>query len=357
MNEPVKFALNNPALLGSAEPFERDGQKWWQVTTRAFQVGNYPDKGVDATEEWVGNIVSRTEDFVPLGFEHKDTMFDGKGIARDFSFDKTTGSVFCKVEMPDALKSAVELVGVNGVSVEIADGMITQLDITPKPRVPLAQMFSADDDSVDYNQVIEFAAQRGELDGLVSKAQSRRDKENVKKEQEEVILMDETKVEEEVVEQEVTETFEETTETPVEDERLLTFEKTIADATTALDQKNARIAALEEKLEALGQKLVFSTDQQLDALVKEGKLAPAMLPYAKALCEGVETKTLKFSEDSDEETLTPVELLSKVLTKSALFSRDDASGELEDEGSEVPAAIKRAIDEGLKHSPFAKVGE
>ncbi len=359
MDEPLKFGVSNTSLFGSAEPFLKNGEKWWLFSARAFKTGHYPDKGLDATPEWVKGIVQNTPAQVPVGFEHKDTMFDAYGLARDFHYDDSTGSVFCYVEMPDALKGAIEYVGVGGLSVFIDEGRIKALDVTPRPRVGTAKVFSADADSLEtYKEVIEFAKEHGELDTLVSMSQSDRDKENAKKkEQEEVILMDETKVEEEVVEQEVTETFEETPETPVEDERLLTFEKTIADATTALDQKDARIAALEEKLAALGQKLVFSTDQQLDALVKEGKLAPAVLPYAKALCESVETKTLKFSEDSEEETLTPVELLSKVLTKSALFSRDDASGELEDEGSEVPAAIKRAIDEGLKHSPFAKVGE
>jgi len=341
MDEPTKFELN------SAEPFERDGQKWWLVSTRAFHTGEYLDKGVNATPEWVKEVVSKTPTYVPLGFEHKDTMFDGKGMARDFTYDEATGSVFCKVEMPDALKSAVELAGVSGVSVELTEaGGISQLDITPRPRIQLAQMFSADSDEADYAQVIEFAAQRGELDRLVSAAQSKRDKENAKKQQEEVVLMeDETQAAEEVVAVEevaadnVEETFEASAEPQPEVEVKETAQFDASSLIAETERLSAEVAAM--KLE----KVEF----EVSSLIKEGKLPPAMKASAVALLSNDVTQTIQFDDGPKEKSVADLfrEFIAG-MAPTMLFSADDVSGETEEAIPERMKPLAEAAKAGRR---------
>lgn len=342
MDEALKFEMQNPSLLSSAEQFEQNGEVWWGMDALAFRSGKYPDRGLNATPEWVNDVLAHTADIVPIGFEHKDTMFDGKGIARNFNYDDATGGVFCRVELPDALKRAVELVGVNGLSVEIANGAISQVDVTPKPRVPLARMFSADGDEVDYAQVIEFAAEHGELDSLVSAAQSKRDKENAKKQQEEVILMEVTdeQVEEQVTEETpaVEEAFEATPEpTPEEGPEVAQFDA------SALIAENVK---LEAELAAIkAEKVEFEASK----LVEDGKLPPALKPIAFALLSNDDEQVIKFDDGEQEKSVADLfRALIDGLKPTALFSADDVSGEQEDATPTEYRELAEAAKEGRR---------
>ena len=340
MDEALKFEIADSRIFRSAEPFEKDGQPWWLFNARAFKTGKYADKGIDATADWVKGVLANTAKSVPVGLEHKDTSFDGHGLARDFHFDEPTGSVFCYVELPGPLKEFVEYVGVGGLSVEI-DGGITALDFTPRPRVGSALAFSEDGEA-DYARVIEFAAEHGELDSLVSAAQSKRDKENAKKQQEEVILMEVTdeQVEEQVPEEtpEVEAAFEATPEpTPEEKPVEAQFDA------SALIAENVK---LEAELTAIkAEKVEFEASK----LVEDGKLPPALKPIAFALLSNDDEQVIKFDDGEQEKSVADLfRALIDGLKPTALFSADDVSGEQEDATPTEYRELAEAAKEGRR---------
>ena len=342
MQEPAELSYGEATDFTSAEEFDRNGQKWWRVVTKAFEAGDYPQTGLKADGTWLADLVKNTPPLLPLQNGHTGKQI---GFARDFSYDEASKSVYCFVEMPDEQLTKLQKLGVRGVSANIlgfkseddagmAGQYIQHLAATGIPRVPTARMFSkedAEEEGLDFGEVIQFAADAGELDGLVSAAQSFRDKSR-----KEASMADET------------ETLEVTTE-PVQE----AAPEQVADPRIGeLETKVAEFEASEKRRTAeLEAKIASFEKQERDGKVREAaalKVPPAAVCYLQELAGLAGLVSMKFSEDAEPEELSAEQLVMKYLAslgKHAAFEETEADPERPaEQPNEDEAQIKAAFD-------------
>lgn len=341
MQEPTEVSFGQATDFTSAEEFDRNGQKWYRVHAKAFETGDYPRYNLKANGPWLADLVKNTPPLLPLQEGHTGKQI---GFALDFSYDEPSESVFCFVEMPDITLAKLQKLGVSGVSASIlgfrsedeagmAGQYIQHLAATGIPRVPTARMFSneeAEDGGLDFAEVIQFAAEAGELDGLVSAAQSFRDKSR----------------------KEATMPEEQVTEVP-ETEQVAAPEQVADPRIGELETKVAEFEASEKRRTAeLEQKIASFEKSERDTKIREAaaaKVPPAAVGFLLELAGLAGIVSMQFSEDAEPEELSAEQLVMKYLAslgKHAIFEDTPADPERPEAVEEDPdkAKVEAAFD-------------
>ena len=129
-------------------------------TAKLFEAGEYPDKGINVSEDDIGKTVTSFTDPVDIKIEHINTPLDGSmgQVSTIFRHGK---ELYGKVRFPERVWGLIRDAGATKLSVGLdrSTMALREVSLTNKPRVAGAAIFSVTDDTLGVVGEI-FADQR-----------------------------------------------------------------------------------------------------------------------------------------------------------------------------------------------------
>lgn len=140
---------------------------------KLFEAGNYPDRGIEITEDDLDRIIANTSE-VPIRIEHTSTPFDGAlGMLK--SIYRKGRELFGKIHFNSAAWELVNAANAKRLSVAITGdkSAIAEVSLVREPRVADAAVFSADSfvllDDTEMVLDAQFSAEDPEAEKLRKK--------------------------------------------------------------------------------------------------------------------------------------------------------------------------------------------
>lgn len=278
------------------------GEKNFAVRRHAklFEAGDYPDKGVEVTEDDLDKIIA-THTSVPIKIEHSESIFDGAlGVVEGLY--RKGKELFGFMNFPDVAWDLISTTKHRSLSCGIKKDKsgLSEVSLVTNPRVADAQVFTMSEEAIIFNDDITWDAK-------------------VEDKTTEVIEMAEvTKKPEQSIEElmaiirgarpdsdEAKHIFDANTAT------MDYMESVRADLKKAADQAQATTRELQR----------MNTDRMVDKFKREGKITPASEKFARAIFQAKPLsnatvnpdETLKFSDGEKEVAIHFAEAFSLFL--------------------------------------------
>jgi hypothetical protein len=331
----MSYTINGDAVeLGEAVEVEEQhkavtppaqfSDEYIEREAKLFEAGSYEDKGVEVTEADLDNIAANTGE-VPLKVEHSESPFDGAlgSLAKVW---RTGKDLMGRLRISKDAWGLLESTGIKSLSVGLLKdkSALAEVSLTKSPRVADAQVFH---DST----LIAFSAD-------VSWVERPADSQDTKTDPNQPIQADIPPI------KEVKTTMSQETKTEISFEEAL---RIVRDTASTNEAARALLTAQEEniafakasqnelietarKQKELNEHLRTSNAEQLIAKFKnQGRLTPAMEPYARALfahlplvpalAEAKDVIKFKMKDDAEEESLHWATLVHRMLSAAPEF--------------------------------------